>query len=109
MTSARAWGIKAELLTLAEVVAKAPFVNGDAILGGFYTPSVSVVDSVRAGAIMRERARARGVLTVLDNTEVTGLAVARPPFGRSSNTPAKSWACCSPAPRYSTRSTACCR
>ena len=81
-TSARAWGIEAELLTPAEVVAKAPFVNGDVILGGFYTPSVSVVDSVRAGAIMRERAQARGVLTVLDNTEVTGLGVARPPFGR---------------------------
>jgi glycine cleavage system aminomethyltransferase T/glycine/D-amino acid oxidase-like deaminating enzyme len=81
-TSARAWGIEAELLTPAEVVAKAPFVNGDAILGGFYTPSVSVVDSVRAGAIMRERAQARGVLTVLDDTEITGLAVARPRFGR---------------------------
>ena len=81
-TSARAWGIEAELLTPAEVVAKAPFVNGDVILGGFYTPSVSVVDSVRAGAIMRERAQARGVLTVLDNTEVTGLGVARPAFGR---------------------------
>ena len=82
MTSARAWGIEAELLSPAEVVAKAQFVNGDVILGGFYTPSVSVVDSVRAGAIMRHRAQARGVLTVLDNTEVTGLAVSRPPIGR---------------------------
>ena len=82
MTSARAWGIETELLTPIEVVAKAPFVNGDVILGGFYTPSVSVVDSVRAGAIMRERAQRRGVLTVLDNTEVTGLEVSRPPFGR---------------------------
>ena len=82
MTSARAWGIEAELLSSAEVVAKAPFVNGDVIRGGFYTPSASVVDSVRAGTIMRERAQAKGVLTVLANTEVTGLEVTRPPIGR---------------------------
>ena len=82
MTSARAWGIEAELLSPAEVVAKAPFVNADVIRGGFYTPSVSVVDSVRAGTIMRERAQATGALTVLDNTEVTGLKVTRPLFGR---------------------------
>ena len=81
MTSARAWGIEAELLSPAEVVAKAPFVNGEVIRGGFYTPSVSVVDSVRAGTIMRERAQAKGALTVLDNTEVTGLEVTRPPLG----------------------------
>ncbi len=82
MTSARTWGIEAELLSPAEVVAKAPFVNGDVIRGGFYTPSASVVDSVRAGTIMRGRAQAMGVLTVLDDTEVTGLEVSRPPFGR---------------------------
>ena len=82
MTSARTWGIEAELLSPDEVVAKAPFVNRDVVRGGFYQPSVSVVDSVRAGTIMRERAQAKGVLTVLDNTEVTGLEVTRPPFGR---------------------------
>ena len=82
MTSARSWGIETELLTPAEVVARVPFVNGDVIKGGFYTPSVSVVDSVRAGTIMRERALAKGVLTVLDNTEVTGLEVDHRPFGR---------------------------
>ncbi len=82
MTSARVWGIEAELLSPAEVVARAPFVNGDVIRGGFYTPSVSVVDSVRAGTIMRERALAKGALTVLGETEVTGLEVTRPPFGR---------------------------
>ena len=82
MTSARAWGIETELLTPAEVVARVPFVNEDVILGGFHTPSVSVVDSVRAGAIMRERAQAKGALTVLDETEVVGLEVARRPFGR---------------------------
>ena len=34
MTSALCWGIEAELLNPAEVVAKVPFVNGDVILGG---------------------------------------------------------------------------
>ena len=82
MTSARVWGIESELLTPAEVVARVPFVNPDVILGGFHTPSVSVVDSVRAGTIMRERALARGVLTVLDETEVTGLEVEPAPHGR---------------------------
>ena len=82
MTSSRVWGIDSALLTPAEVVARVPFVNPDVILGGFYTPSVSVVDSVKAGTIMRERALARGVLTVLDDTEVTGLVVDPVPFGR---------------------------
>ena len=82
MTSARVWGIESELLTPAEVADRVPFVNPDVILGGFYTPSVSVVDSVGAGAIMRERALARGALTVLDETEVTGLEVDPVPFGR---------------------------
>ena len=82
MTSARVWGIESELLTPAEVVARVPFVNPDVILGGFHTPSVSVVDSVRAGTIMRERALARGVLTVLDETEVTNLEAAPTPHGR---------------------------
>ena len=82
MTSSRVWGIDSALLTPAEVAARVPFVNPDVILGGFYTPSVSVVDSVKAGTIMRERALARGVLTVLDETEVTGLEVDPVPFGR---------------------------
>ena len=82
MTSARVWGIEAELLSPAGVVEKAPFVKGDVIRGGFHTPSVSVVDSVRAGTIMRERAQAKGALTVLADTEVTALEVTRPPFGR---------------------------
>ena len=82
MTSARVWGIESELLSPAGVVARVPFVNPDVILGGFYTPNVSVVDSVGAGTIMRERALDRGVLTVLDETEVTGLEVEPVPFLR---------------------------
>ena len=82
MTSARSWGIEAELLTPDEVVARIPYVDGAVIKGGFWMPAVSVVDSVKAGTIMRERALAKGVLTVLDNTEVTGLEVEPRPFGR---------------------------
>ncbi len=82
MTSARSWGIEAYLLTPQEVAARIPFVNAAVIAGGFYMPAVSVVDSVRAGTIMRERALAKGALTVLDDTEVTGLEVERGPFRR---------------------------
>ena len=80
-TSARAWGIEAELLTPAEVAERIPFVNPDVILGGVWMPAVSVVDSVRAGTLMRERALSRGALTVLDNTEVTGFELAPRSFG----------------------------
>ncbi len=82
MTSARAWGIDAELLTPEEVAERIPFVNADVILGGFWMSSVSVVDAVRAGTLMRERALARGALTVLDDTEVTGFEVEPRASGR---------------------------
>ena len=42
------------------------------IVGGFYSPGVSVVDSLRAGTLMRERAQELGALTVSANTEVLG-------------------------------------
>ena len=45
------------------------------ILGAFWTPSVGVVDSLRAGTIMRERALELGALTVVPTVEVTGLDV----------------------------------
>ena len=35
------------------------------VLGGFSTPGVGVVDSLRAGTIMRERAQASGALTLV--------------------------------------------
>ena len=82
MTSARSWGIEAYLLTPQEIAERIPFVDAGVIAGGFYMPAVSVVDSVRAGTIMRERALAKGALTVLDGTEVTGLEVERRPFRR---------------------------
>jgi glycine cleavage system aminomethyltransferase T/glycine/D-amino acid oxidase-like deaminating enzyme len=76
MTSAKAWGIDARLLTPAEIAELVPFINADLLLGGFYTPSVSVVDSLQAGTLMREEAVAAGALTVMANTEVLDLEVA---------------------------------
>lgn len=75
MTSARAWGIESSLVTPAEVAEKVPFLDPGVILGAFWTPTVGVVDSVRAGTMMRESAEAKGALTVSPNTEVTGIDV----------------------------------
>ena len=75
MASARAWGIESSLVTPAEVVEKVPFLDSEVILGAFWTPTVGVVDSVRAGTMMRESAEAKGALTVSPNTEVTGIDV----------------------------------
>ncbi|MGI9602055.1 MAG: GcvT family protein [Acidimicrobiales bacterium] len=75
MTSAKAWGIEAELLTPEQIKEHVPFINDEVLLGGFYTPSVSVVDSLQAGTLMREEALAAGALTVSANTEVLDLEV----------------------------------
>lgn len=75
MASARAWGIESSLVTPAEVAEKVPFLDPGVILGAFWTPTVGVVDSVRAGTMMRESAEAKGALTVSPNTEVTGIDV----------------------------------
>src|SRR5919206_1416349 len=77
MSSARAWGIETELVTPDHVVARIPFLDKDKILGAFWTPSVGVVDSLRAGTIMRERALETGALTVVPTVEVVGLDVER--------------------------------
>ena len=75
MSSAKAWGIEAHLVEPADVVEKVPFLDADQIIGAFWTPSVGVVDSLRAGTIMRERALETGALTVVPTVEVTGLEV----------------------------------
>jgi glycine cleavage system aminomethyltransferase T/glycine/D-amino acid oxidase-like deaminating enzyme len=73
LTSACSWGIEpVSLITPAEVGALVPFIDEELILGGFYTPGAGVVDSLRAGTIMRERAIERG-LTVAANVEVLGV------------------------------------
>src|SRR3954451_11949564 len=75
MSSAKAWGIEAELVSPAFVKEKVPFIDEDQILGAFWTPSVGVVDSLRAGTIMRESALELGALTVVPNVEVVGMDV----------------------------------
>ena len=52
-----------------------PFVDPTVILGGWYTPSVSVVDSLQAGTLMRQEAIDKGVLAVFANTEVLDIEV----------------------------------
>ena len=56
MASSKSWGIESELVTPAKVKEMVPFIDESIILGGFYTPGVGVVDSLRAGTLMREKA-----------------------------------------------------
>jgi glycine cleavage system aminomethyltransferase T/glycine/D-amino acid oxidase-like deaminating enzyme len=74
-TKAKAWGIPAELLTPGEVNKLVPYLDESVILGGAHFRTVGVVDSLRAGTLMRERAQASGALTVLAGTEVSGISV----------------------------------
>src|SRR4051794_14497687 len=75
MASAKSWGVDGcRLVTPREVKELVPYVDESVILGGFYTPSVAVVDSLRFGTLMRERARALGA-RVFASTEVLGLDV----------------------------------
>jgi glycine cleavage system aminomethyltransferase T/glycine/D-amino acid oxidase-like deaminating enzyme len=75
IASAKAWGEPAELMTPGEIKELTPFVNTDIILGGFWSPTVGVVDSLRAGTLMREKAQELGALSIYPNTEVTGIDV----------------------------------
>jgi glycine cleavage system aminomethyltransferase T/glycine/D-amino acid oxidase-like deaminating enzyme len=75
MASSRSWGIESGLLDPAGVKALVPYLDESVILGGFHTPTVGVVDSLRAGTIMRERAIEMGALTISAGTEVLGLDV----------------------------------
>jgi glycine cleavage system aminomethyltransferase T/glycine/D-amino acid oxidase-like deaminating enzyme len=81
MTSAKAWGIEATLVTPAEIKEMVPFINEEILLGGFYTASVSVVDSLATGTNMREEAVANGALQVFANTEVLDLETVDTPGG----------------------------
>ena len=75
MASARAWGVEAEIISPERVKELTPYVDTDIIVGAFYCRSVGVVDSLRAGTLMREYAQNKGVLTISPNTEITGLRV----------------------------------
>jgi glycine cleavage system aminomethyltransferase T/glycine/D-amino acid oxidase-like deaminating enzyme len=74
-TMAKSWGIPASVITPAEVRKLVPYLDDSVIIGGGYFPTVGVVDSLRAGTLMRERAVSSGALTVLANTEVSGIEV----------------------------------
>jgi len=82
MSSAKAWGIESELVSPDFVKEKVPFIETDQFIGAFWTPSVGVVDSLRAGTIMREKALELGALTVVPTVEVTGLDTEEGPGGR---------------------------
>ena len=60
MSSAKNWDIEAHLVSPAEVKEMVPFINSEILLGGAYFPTVSAVDSLRAGTIFREKATALG-------------------------------------------------
>lgn len=75
MSSSLSWGVESELISPQRVVELVPFVEGSIILGGFYTPGVGVVDSLRAGTLMREAAQQMGALTVSAQTEILGIEV----------------------------------
>jgi glycine cleavage system aminomethyltransferase T/glycine/D-amino acid oxidase-like deaminating enzyme len=76
MSSAAAWGVEpVSIVTPAEIKELVPFIDESVIVGGFYSPGVGVVDSLRAGTIMRERAQEAGALTVSPLTEVLGIDV----------------------------------
>ena len=72
-SAATAWGVPHELLTPAGVAALVPYLDPDSILEGLYFPTVGVVDSLRAGTLMREEAQQSGALEVRANTEILGI------------------------------------
>ena len=76
MASAKSFGVEpVSLVTPEEAKALVPYMDESVIIGGFYCPAVGVVDSLRAGTLMRERAQEAGALSVSANTEVTGIDV----------------------------------
>jgi len=72
-SAAKAWGVPHELLSPAGVANLVPYLNPEAILEGLYFPTVGVVDSLRAGTLMREKAQEMGALQVKANTEILGI------------------------------------
>jgi glycine cleavage system aminomethyltransferase T/glycine/D-amino acid oxidase-like deaminating enzyme len=72
-SAAKAWGIPAQLISPAEVAKLVPYLDESVILGGAHFPTVGVVDSLRAGTLMREQAQQIGALQVLAGAEVLGI------------------------------------
>jgi len=78
IASGTSWGIEGmSLLSPADVKEFVPYIDEKVILGGFHTEGVGVVDSLRAGTLMREKAIPAGALHVAPKTEVVGIDVER--------------------------------
>ena len=75
LASSKAWGVHSELIGPERIKELVPYVNEKILLGGFYTPSGGVVDSVKAGTLMREYALGKNALTVMESTEVSDITV----------------------------------
>src|SRR5215218_1668591 len=76
MASAKSWGIDdVALVSPDEVKELVPYIDESVIVGGFYSKGVGVVDSLRAGTLMREQAQETAAATVSANTEVLGIDV----------------------------------
>ncbi len=75
-SAAKAWGIPAAVITPAEAGKLVPYLDESVILGAAHFPTVGVVDSLRAGTLMREHAQQSGALTVLAGAEVIAIETA---------------------------------
>src|SRR3954470_8236177 len=76
MASAKSFGVDGcSLITPAEIKELVPYIDESILLGGFYCPTVGVVDSLRFGTLCREKAIASGGLSVFANTEVHGFEI----------------------------------
>lgn len=82
MTSAQAWGVEAELISPSRIRELVPWIREELLLSGFHTPTGAIVDAVRAGELMRDRALQLSALTIADHTEVTGIEVDQGSGGR---------------------------
>jgi glycine cleavage system aminomethyltransferase T/glycine/D-amino acid oxidase-like deaminating enzyme len=81
-TASTAWGIPAQVISPAEVRKLVPYLDESVILGGAHFPTVGVVDSLRAGTLMREEAEQSGALHMLAGAEVLGIDTVPGPRGR---------------------------
>jgi glycine cleavage system aminomethyltransferase T/glycine/D-amino acid oxidase-like deaminating enzyme len=77
MAAAKAWGVPCELLSAEGVAQLVPYLDASVIREGLFFPTVGVVDSLRAGTIMRERAQEMGALEVRANTEILGIELSQ--------------------------------
>ena len=76
ISSGKSWGIEGgRILNPAQVKELVPYIDESVILGGFYSPTVGVVDSLRAGTLMREKAIEMGALQSFAKVEVLGMEV----------------------------------